>query len=108
MRYLSGMPSDSLLFLFASGKSVLSPWDINLAEQYATADEIIPYTEFGRSLPDAVPGIISLNKIEKKSKIELTSRIPHPVFMEIKKGSPKWKWSAARKGLTALLKKRGS
>ena len=54
LRYLSGMPSDALLLLTAAGKSVLVPWDINLAEQFGEADELIPYSDFERKLETAV------------------------------------------------------
>jgi Xaa-Pro dipeptidase len=49
---------DALLVVFASGKSVLVPWDVNIANQRAVADRIIPYTEFNRSFKEAVIGVI--------------------------------------------------
>ena len=42
VRYLTGHPSDALVILTAEGKSFLVPWDINLAEEKAHADTIIP------------------------------------------------------------------
>jgi Xaa-Pro dipeptidase len=50
IRYLTGMPNDSVLLLFANEKSTLVPWDIHLAQELANADEIVPYTSFDRNL----------------------------------------------------------
>ena len=58
LRYLCGHPQDALLFLFAKGKSVLVPWDIHLAETWAHVDTFLPYTEYKRSLAQAVESII--------------------------------------------------
>jgi Xaa-Pro dipeptidase len=49
---------DALLVVFASGRSVLVPWDVNIANERAVVDRIIPYTEFNRSFKEAVIGVI--------------------------------------------------
>ena len=45
---------DALLVIFADSESVLIPWDINLANQFAAASEIKPYTDFKRNFLLAV------------------------------------------------------
>ena len=45
---------DALLIIFADSDSVLIPWDINLAQQFASVSEIKPYTDFGRNFLLAV------------------------------------------------------
>ena len=46
VRYLTGMPDGSVLFVFQTGKSILLPWDAILAGKIADADEILPYNDF--------------------------------------------------------------
>lgn len=53
VRYLCGHPSDALLILMDSGKSVLVPWDENLAQDRAYADETVASEQFGRSYENA-------------------------------------------------------
>lgn len=57
VRYLTGMPNDSVLVLFATEKSTLIPWDIHLAQRLASADEIVPYTAFDRNLDKTLRSI---------------------------------------------------
>ena len=83
LRYLCGMPSDALLLLTASGKSVLVPWDINLAEQFGSADGLIPYSEFERRFETAVVRLAE-KELSAKAKIELSSSTPVPVFDKIR------------------------
>ena len=61
VRWLSGHPMDALLFLFASGTTVLVPWDVNIARERSVVDRIMPYTEFKRSFKDAVKGVLREN-----------------------------------------------
>jgi Xaa-Pro dipeptidase len=58
LRYLCGMPSDGLLFLFAGHPSILVPWDVNLAHSLAEAEEIIPYGNYERRFERAVIEVI--------------------------------------------------
>ena len=46
LRYFTGHPSDAVLIIYSTGKSVLIPWDIILAEKIASADKIIPLTKY--------------------------------------------------------------
>ncbi len=84
LRYLCGMPSDALLLLTAAGKSILVPWDINLAEQFGDAEDIIPYSDFERRIETAVVQLAE-KELPKAPKIELSSATPVPVFHKIRK-----------------------
>jgi len=84
LRYLCGMPSDALLLLTASGKSILVPWDINLAEQLGQADEMVSYSTFERRIETAISELARA-ELPGKPKIELSSATPVPVFDKIRK-----------------------
>ena len=45
---------DALLIIFADSESVLIPWDVNLANQFASVSDIVPYTDFNRNFLLAV------------------------------------------------------
>ncbi len=45
---------DALLIIFADSDSVLIPWDVNLAGQFASVSEIVPFTDFNRNFLLAV------------------------------------------------------
>lgn len=59
VRWLSGHPMDAILFVFADGRTVLAPWDLNLAREMSVVDQIIPYTDFKRSFRDAVIAVLN-------------------------------------------------
>jgi len=95
VRWLSGQPMDALLFLFASGKTVLVPWDVNIANERSVVDRIIPYTEFKRSFREAVTGVLRENGIEAavggpraRRKVEFPGRTSHLRFLELKNDLP--------------------
>jgi Xaa-Pro dipeptidase len=81
VRWLTGHPADALLFLTADRKSLLVPWDINMAHAYAHADIILPYSEFERRPGAALRGAAEKLKIPFGSKIEIPSLTPYPVFL---------------------------
>lgn len=58
VRYLSGQPSDAILIVGQDAHTVLIPWDINMAHERASADEIIPYTDFQCKKIDALEKIL--------------------------------------------------
>lgn len=59
LRWLSGHPMDAILFVFASGRTTLVPWDLNLARERGVVDEIVPYTDFKRSFRGAVIAVLN-------------------------------------------------
>jgi hypothetical protein len=58
LRWLCGQPGDGVLVITAGGRSVLAAWDAILASRMACADAVLPYTEFGRSLPEFLSRIL--------------------------------------------------
>ena len=81
VRWLSGHPGDALLFLSVDKKSLLVPWDINLAKAFASADVMIPFSDFDRLPRKAVRGAVKLFKIPSGSRIEIPPETPYPVFL---------------------------
>jgi Xaa-Pro dipeptidase len=95
VRWLSGHPMDAMLFLFASGKTVLVPWDVNIAHERGVVDSIIPYTEFKRSFKEAVTGVLRENGVEAavggpraRRKVEFPARTPYLRFLELMEDLP--------------------
>ncbi len=77
VRYLTGMPYGSVLVLFASGKSILLPWDLILADKIADADEIIAYTDYSRDIRKALAGIAEREKLSHGSRVEIPAEVTH-------------------------------
>jgi Xaa-Pro dipeptidase len=71
IRWMTGQPQDALLFLAAEGKSLLVPWDVNMAALYAQADAIIPYGEFERRSIQALKGAAALFKLHPGARLEI-------------------------------------
>jgi Xaa-Pro dipeptidase len=82
VRWLSGQPSDALLFLSIDRKSMLVPWDINMAILYGNADVTVPYGEFERRPLMAIKGAAAALKIPRGFKIEIPPVTPYPLFLE--------------------------
>ncbi|MBE3134456.1 MAG: M24 family metallopeptidase [Spirochaetes bacterium] len=80
LRWLSGHPTDAILIAFADGQTVLVPWDVNLANDRAAVDRIIPYTNFKRSFREAVIGVLKekgLTEGGAARRIEFSARTSH-------------------------------
>jgi len=78
LRWLSGQPSDAILVVFATGRTVLVPWDVNLAAERAVVDQVVPYTDFKRSFREAVAGVLKQNGLGSggaERRVEFSSRI---------------------------------
>jgi Xaa-Pro dipeptidase len=71
IRWLSGQPSDALLFLSVDQKCLLVPWDANMAALYAQVDTVIPYGEFERQAASALKKAAELFKIPVNSRVEI-------------------------------------
>jgi Xaa-Pro dipeptidase len=81
IRWLTGHPSDALLFLSLDRKTLLMPWDIILAKAYSKADIIIPYNDFDRVPKKAILGAADKFKIPFGSKIEIPAVTSYPAFL---------------------------
>ena len=82
LRWLSGQPGDALLFLSIDRKSLLVPWDINMAMLYAQSDAVIPFIDFERQSVKALLGAAEYFKIPASSKIEIPAVTPYPLFLK--------------------------
>lgn len=86
VRYLSGHPSDAFLFLFASGRSVLVPWDVNMARATADVDEVVPYADFKRNAADTVLRVLEAGGLDRATgpRVEFSGRTSHLRVLELK------------------------
>jgi Xaa-Pro dipeptidase len=82
IRYLSGQPGDALLVVGADGRSILVAWDVNLAHLMASADEIIAYTDFGRSPSCALGAALERMGVQKGAKVELPSAFAYLRYID--------------------------
>ncbi|MDR1972340.1 MAG: Xaa-Pro peptidase family protein [Treponema sp.] len=82
LRWFSGHPQDALLYLSVDKKSLLVPWDINMALLYGKADMVIPYGEFERRPVAAAKGAAEKLKVPPGSKIEIPPVVPYPLFLD--------------------------
>jgi Xaa-Pro dipeptidase len=81
IRWLTGQPGDALLFLSVDRRSLLVPWDINMAMLYAEADALIPYGEYERRPIKALRGALEFLLIPKGSRIEISDTTPYTKFL---------------------------
>ena len=81
LRWLSGQPGDALLFLSVDRRSLLVPWDKNMAMLHAEADILLPYEEFERRPVKALQGAVERLKTPKDSRIEIPGTTPYPLFL---------------------------
>jgi len=84
IRWLTGLPSDALLFLSLDRKAVLVAWDLNLAKFYAGHAPVLlaSYNDFGRQPCKAIAAVAQNLGIPAGSKIEIPSVTPYPVFLD--------------------------
>jgi Xaa-Pro dipeptidase len=86
VRWLAGQPGDALLFLSAADrKSLLVPWDVNMANLYADTDAIAPYNDFGRRAAQALANAVKYFHIKSCGRIEIPAATPHPLFLNYQK-----------------------
>jgi Xaa-Pro dipeptidase len=81
IRWFSGQPMDALLFLSVDRRSLLVPWDVNMAANYARADMTVPYGEFGRRSSTALKAAAEKLKVPRGSKIEIPPVTSYPAFL---------------------------
>jgi Xaa-Pro dipeptidase len=82
VRWLTGQPGDALVFLSIDKKSLLVPWDINMAMLYAKVDSMIPYSEFERRPVTALKKAAELLKTPAGSRIEIPQVTSYPRFLK--------------------------
>ena len=82
VRWLTGHPSDALLFLAASRQAVLVPWDINMARVYGDADIIVPYGEFDRKPANALRLTGEYLKIPFGARVEIPLNTSYTAFLK--------------------------
>jgi len=74
---------DAVLFVFATGKTVLVPWDVHMANDRSTVEQVIPYTNFKRSFRQTVIGVLEAEGVSTsaafaaRKKVELLPRTSH-------------------------------
>jgi len=85
LRYLSGQPEDALLFFFARGESLLVPWDVPLARLLATADKVVPYETYGRSIFNCIKTIFQQGHIRRA---ELSGILSYPLVKALQEELP--------------------
>ena len=99
LRYLCGYPRDALLFFLAGGWTVLLPWDVPLAEERSFVDRIMPYTDYDRSIPEAVKGILCKEAMDLSSRVELSGNFSFPTVMELKRVLPEVEFICLNEGI---------
>ena len=105
IRWLSGQPGDALLFLSAARRSLLVPWDINIAMLHAEVDTLIPYMDFDRQPTKALVSAAERLKIPKGSKIEVPGTTPYPRFLKLVENMPGFDIMCREGGIWAELDK---
>ena len=88
VRWLTGHPMDALLVVFASGKTVLVPWDVNTANERSVVGQIIPYATYKRSFRDAVTGVLRENGTAADHRVEFPGRTSHLRWKELQEDLP--------------------
>ncbi len=105
LRYFTGHPMDALLLVDLSGRALLVPWDMSLAERRARVEAVQPFTRFGRSLPRAIRELLSepgfggaardLRREARDSRpgvfrprVELSGQLPFPLVSELEQDLP--------------------
>jgi Xaa-Pro dipeptidase len=81
IRYFCGHPGDALLFIASDGRSLLVPWDMNMAAAMASIDMTEAYTDFDRSPYKAMAGAIARLGIKTGARIDLPSVTPYPMYI---------------------------
>jgi Xaa-Pro dipeptidase len=86
LRWMTGMPGDSLLFLSVTREAMMVSWDINMAVRYGNADITVPYGEFDRHPVKALKAAALRFKTPPGSKIEIPSATSYPSFLKYLEG----------------------
>jgi len=84
IRWLTGHPSDALLFLSVEKKAILTAWDINLAKLYAAQSPamIASYNDFDKKPVKAIALIAKKFGVPAGAKIEIPAVTPYHAFLD--------------------------
>ncbi len=83
VRYFSRMPSDAILAIKSDGSTVLSVWDMNLAQTIpVVADKLIPFSASRREPVEATKNLLKRLSIRENSRVEINSSTSYPDFLE--------------------------
>ena len=88
IRYFCGHPGDALLFIASDGRSLLVPWDTNMATAMASIEKTTAYTDFDRSPYKAMAGAIASLGIKAGSRIDLPTVTPYPMYINYVEACP--------------------
>jgi len=88
IRYFCGHPGDALLFIAADGRSLLVPWDVNMAASMASVDAVAAYTDFSRSPFAAMAGALERLGVPGGSVVDLPSVTPYPMYVDYVEACP--------------------
>ncbi len=100
VRYFSGHPGDALLFITADGRSLLVPWDVNMAASMARIEDVVAYTDFKRSPFAAMAGAVERLGVAPGSTIDLPSVTPYPMYVDYVEACPDHDFRCSAKGST--------
>lgn len=106
VRYLTGHPSDAVLVI-TNDKSILIPWDTNMAEQLAEVDRIIPYSIFNRDLVTITKKLSEITQLknDKSPVVEITGAAPYTIIEKIKRVVPSYHILCRENGIDSFLLK---
>ena len=90
VRNFCGHISDGILIIDSDAKSVLIPWDINLANENAFADKIIPFTRYERDNVRAIKAALSAFQKKQKLVVEIPPTSSYLLFLKIVDALPDW------------------
>jgi Xaa-Pro dipeptidase len=106
LRWLTGHPMDANLFVFASGKTVLVPWDVTMAAHRAVAGQVIASAEFSRSWTKMMTVVLADNGAREGARVELQGRTSVLRMHELERELPGTRFVVRPDGFEAELGRR--
>jgi len=98
IRYFTGQPGDALLFIAADGRSLLVPWDMNMAASMAHIEDMVAYGDFKRSPYAAMAGALEHLGIQPGAVIDLPDVTPYPMYIEYVEACPDYDFRCTEAG----------
>jgi len=107
--YLTGHPTDAVLVLITGnsdddGTSILIPWDLPMAQEYATADRLVAYTDFGRDSARALNSLLKEYGVPEGSSIETGDRIAWLTFERFRRALPGYTLVCRPEGISSVIR----